>query len=106
VAGQGDDLESEAKRLRRAGRTIRAIKAELGVTSNRVIGELLRGEPPNPAVYAGRAKRDVQEQARALREQGMSYNAIAAELGVAKSSGCGETRRSPRCSAPASTTTP
>ena len=86
MAGQGDELGSEAKRLRRAGLTIREIKAQLGVTSDRLMGELLRGEPPNPVVYAGRAKREVQEQARALREQGLSYNVIAAELGVAKSS--------------------
>ena len=46
----------------------------------------LEGEPPVPQNFRRNARDDVRAKARTLREHGLSYNQIAAELGVSKSS--------------------
>jgi DNA invertase Pin-like site-specific DNA recombinase len=79
-------LREQAIALRRAGKSRREIKELLGITSNWTLNESLQGEPPVPQNFRPNAKDDARAQARALREQGLSYNQIAAELGVSKSS--------------------
>jgi hypothetical protein len=79
-------LREQAIALRRAGKSRREIKELLGITSNRTLNESLTGEPPLPKNFRPNAKDDARAKARALREQGLAYNEIAAELGVSKSS--------------------
>jgi transcriptional regulator with XRE-family HTH domain len=81
-----DDAGERARQLRREGKTIREIQEILGTRSSRLMSEWLRGEPPHPSVRGRRAKVAARERARELRADGWSYNAIAVELGVAKSS--------------------
>jgi transcriptional regulator with XRE-family HTH domain len=79
-------LREQAIALRRAGKSRREIKQLLGITSNWTLNESLKGEPPLPQNFRPNAKDDVRAKARALREQGLTYNQIVAELGVSKSS--------------------
>jgi transposase len=72
--------------LRRQGKSRREIKEILRIGSNTTLNEALRGEPPPPWTRRPNAKDDVRAKARALREQGLDYSRIAAELGVSKSS--------------------
>ncbi|HVM08956.1 MAG TPA: hypothetical protein VM345_10855 [Acidimicrobiales bacterium] len=81
-----EEAGERARELRRAGKTIEEIKQELGTRSSRKVAEWLRGEPPNPSIRRRKAKVGAREEARRLRVDGLSYNAIAATLGVAKSS--------------------
>jgi DNA-binding CsgD family transcriptional regulator len=76
----------QAIALRRSGRSRREIKEILGITSNSTLDKLLAGEPPPEWTRRPRAKDDLRAKARRLREQGLDYNRIAAELGVSKSS--------------------
>ena len=76
----------QAVALRRAGKSRREIKEILGITSNTTLNNLLAGEPPPEWTRRPRAKDDLHAKARLLREQGLDYNRIAAELGVSKSS--------------------
>jgi predicted transcriptional regulator len=79
-------LRERAIALRRAGKSRREIKELLGITSNDTLNEALKGEPPQPRNFRPNAKDDARAKARALREQGLTYNQIAGELGVSKSS--------------------
>jgi transcriptional regulator with XRE-family HTH domain len=79
-------LREQAIALRRAGRSRREIKELLGIGSNETLNEALRGEPPLPWTWRPNAKDDLRVRARNLREQGLDYNQIAAELRVSKSS--------------------
>jgi predicted transcriptional regulator len=79
-------LREQAIALRRAGKSRREIKELLAITSNWTLGEALRGEPPQPWTWRPNAKDDLRVRARNLREQGLDYQQIAAELGVSKSS--------------------
>jgi transcriptional regulator with XRE-family HTH domain len=79
-------LREQAIALRRSGKSRREIKELLGITSNWTLDEALRGEPPQPWTWRPNAKDDLRVKARNLREQGLDYNRIAAELGVSKSS--------------------
>ena len=79
-------LREQAIALRRAGRSRREIKELLGITSNETLNESLKGEPPQPWTWRPNAKDDLRARARQLREQGLDYEQIAAELGVSKSS--------------------
>ena len=79
-------LREQAVALRRTGRSRREIKQVLGIGSNQTLNEVLRGEPPQPWTWRPRAKDDLHARARELRAQGLSYNEIVAQLGVAKSS--------------------
>ena len=80
------ELREQAIALRRAGKSRREIKQILGITSDGTITKLVAGE--RPPAWTGRpnAKDGLRDQARELREQGHTYNEIAAKLGVSKSS--------------------
>ena len=79
-------LREQAIALRRAGKSRREIKDLLAIGSNWTLNEALRGEPPQPWTWRPNAKDPLRDKARDLREQGLNYNQIAAELGVSKSS--------------------
>ena len=80
-----NQLKDQAIALRRAGKSRREIKEILGV-GNSTLDKALRGVPPQPWTRRPRAKDDVHAKARELRARGHTYNEIAAELGVSKSS--------------------
>jgi transposase len=90
------ELRDQAIALRRQGRSRREIKEMLRIGSNHTLNEALRGEPPLPSTWRPNAKDDLRAKARELRGQGLSYNEIAAELGVAKSSVSAWVRDLPR----------
>jgi predicted transcriptional regulator len=79
-------LREQAIALRRAGKSRREIKELLAITSNHTLNEVLKGEPPQPWTWRPNAKDPLRDKARDLRQQGLNYNQIAAELGVSKSS--------------------
>jgi orotate phosphoribosyltransferase-like protein len=79
-------LREQAIALRRAGKSRREIAEILHITSHDTLNEALRGEPPQPWTWRPNAKDELRAKARALREQGLDYEDIAAELGVSKSS--------------------
>ncbi len=79
-------LREHAVALRRAGKSRREIKEILQIRNNELLTEALRGEPPLLSSRRPNAKDDLRAKARELREQGLDYKAIAAELGVSKSS--------------------
>jgi transcriptional regulator with XRE-family HTH domain len=79
-------LREQAIALPRAGKSRREIKDLLAITSNEVLNEALKGEPPLLRNFRPNAKDAARSRARELREQGLKYNQIAAELGVSKSS--------------------
>jgi hypothetical protein len=79
-------LREQAIALRRAGKSRREISELLGIGSNRTLNQALRGEPPQPWTWRPNAKDDLRQAARELRQRGLDYKRIAAELGVSKSS--------------------
>jgi len=79
-----DSRREQAVALRRAGKSRREIKEILGIGSNTTLNDLLAGEPPPEWTRRPRAKDDLHAKARLLREQGLDYDRIAAELGVSK----------------------
>ncbi|MCI4064168.1 helix-turn-helix domain-containing protein [Micromonospora sp. R77] len=80
-----DPLAAEARRLRVVEQlSVRAIQARTGLGRNRVYA-LLRGVPPPEWTRRPNAKDDLRAEALALRAEGLSVNAIAEQLGVAKS---------------------
>lgn len=81
-----DGRREQAIALRRAGKSRREIKEILGIAGNSTLDNLLAGEPPLEWTRRPNAKDDLRAKARLLREQGLGYNQIAAELGVSKSS--------------------
>jgi hypothetical protein len=76
----------QAVALRRAGKSRREIKESLLIRSNRLLNDVLCGEPPLPSMWRPNATDDLREKARGLRNQGLDYKRIATELGVSKSS--------------------
>jgi|SRR5215472_3213407 len=80
------ELRQQAIALRRAGRSRREIKEILRITSNWTLNEVLRGEPPPAWTLRPNAKDGIRAKAREMREQGMAYSEIAAQLNVSKSS--------------------
>jgi transcriptional regulator with XRE-family HTH domain len=84
--GLAGGLRERAITLRRSGRSRREIKQILGITSNSTLDKLLAGEPPPEWTRRPRAKDDLRDKARQLREQGLDLARIATELGVSKSS--------------------
>lgn len=80
------DLRAEAIALRRAGKSRREIQQLLGITNNELLTKLVAGEPPPAWTARPNAKDDLHAQARQLRAEGLTYNEIAAKLGVSKSS--------------------
>jgi hypothetical protein len=79
-------IREEAIALRLAGKSLREIKDTLGPVGKRTLSAALKGIPPAEWTQRPNAKDDLRERARELRTQGLSYNEIVAELGVAKSS--------------------
>lgn len=79
-------LREQAIALRRAGKSRRQIKEILGIGSNTTLNQALSGEPPPAWTRRPRAKDDVRDKARVLREEGLGYEDIALQLGVSKSS--------------------
>ena len=83
---EANQLREEAIALRLAGKSVREIKDALGPVGKRTLSAALQGTPPAEWTRRPNAKDDLREKARELRTQGQSYNEIAAQLGVAKSS--------------------
>jgi transposase-like protein len=83
---QLDRLREQAVTLRRQGKSLRQIKEILGPMSNTTLHDALRGEPPPEWTRRPKARDDLRAKARELRGQGLSYDQIAAALGVSKSS--------------------
>ena len=83
---QRSRLREEAIALRLAGKSIREIKEALGPVGKRTLSAALKGTPPAEWTHRPNAKDDLREKARELRTQGLSYNEIAAQLNVSKSS--------------------
>ncbi len=79
-------LRERAIALRRAGKSRREIKKLLGPMSNSTLNDALQGAPPPDWTRRPNAKDDLRAQARDLRAQELTYNEIAARLGVSKSS--------------------
>ena len=79
-------LHEEAIALRLAGKSVREIRDALGPVGKRTLSDALKDTPPAEWTRRPNAKDDLREQARELRTQGQSYNEIAAELNVSKSS--------------------
>ncbi len=80
------ELRNQAIALRREGKSRREIKEILRIGSNHTLNEALRGERPLISTWRPNAKDDLRAKARELRQQGLAYKEIAAELGVSKSS--------------------
>src|SRR6202050_4325531 len=80
-----DRLREQAVALRRQGKSLRQIKEILGPMSNTTLHDALRGEPPPEWTRRPNAQDGLRAKARELRGQGLSYDQIAAALGVAKS---------------------
>ncbi|MEU5209459.1 hypothetical protein [Streptomyces sp. NPDC020742] len=78
-------LRPQAVALRRAGLSRRQIRDRLGVP-DAALTRLLEGEPPPEWTKRPNAKDDLRAKARELRRQAWTYDRIAAELGVSKSS--------------------
>ena len=70
--------------LRRAGKSRREIRAELGV-SNRRLTEWLQGVPPAKEIYRHNAKDALRMRARELRIAGKTYDEIIEVVPVSKS---------------------
>ncbi len=70
--------------LRRAGKSRREIRAELGV-SNRRLTEWLQGVPPAKEIYRHNAKDALRMRARELRIAGKTYDEIIEVMPVSKS---------------------
>src|SRR5258708_31048756 len=83
---QQAQLREEAIALRLAGKSVREIRDALGPVGKRTLSAALKDTPPAEWTRRPNAKDDLRENARELRTQGRSYNEIAAQLGVSKSS--------------------
>lgn len=76
---------ARAIELRLAGYSRAMIAKELGVRSNHILSEWLRGVPKPAWTERPNAKDDVRARAHELRASGKSYKEIERELGVARS---------------------
>lgn len=81
-----ENLRQRAVTLRRAGLSRRQIRDQLQISDNRKLTELLADEPPPEWTKHPNAKDDLREKARQLRKAGRTYDEIATELVVSKSS--------------------
>lgn len=79
-------LKDQAIALRLAGKSRREIKAILGIGSNETLNNALRGVPPPTLVLRPMAKDDLDDQPRGMHSRGCTFEEIAAEFGVSKSS--------------------
>ncbi len=80
-----EELPARARALRRAGLSTAQIARELEVPHNGTLSGWLRGVPPPDWTRRPGAKDDVRRRARELRASGKTYEEIAIELGVSKS---------------------
>jgi len=80
-------LKTQAIALRRAGKSLREIKKVLGPVDNSTLSLALQGVPPPERTRRPRAKDAVRARARELREKGLDYEEIAAELDVSEELG-------------------
>ncbi|MFF9509488.1 hypothetical protein ACF1BU_22280 [Streptomyces sp. NPDC014724] len=81
-----EGLREKAVALRREGLSLRQIRDRLHIHNNDILGRLVRDEPAPEWTKRPRAKDDLRERARKLRQQGMTYDQIQVELGCSKSS--------------------
>lgn len=80
-----DKFEEQVRELRRQGKSRREIKGALGA-SQWILTAALRNQPLREGATRPRAKDDLRAKACELRLQGLDYDEIVAQLGVAKSS--------------------
>ncbi len=81
-----EGLRQRAIALRREGLSRRQIRDRLFVDNNDLLNRLLNGEPAPEWTKRPNARDDLRDRARELRAQGLTYDAIQAELGCSKSS--------------------
>lgn len=81
-----DPRAERARELRRAGRSLRQIREEIGPVGKDRLHSWLRGVPPPEWTRRPQAKDHLRREARELRVKGFGYDEIAARLGVSKSS--------------------
>ena len=79
------DRRDRAVALRLQGLSTSQIARELGIRQSSTLRSWLLGTPPPEWTKRPRAKDDLRTRARELREGGETYPAIAARLGVSKS---------------------
>jgi transcriptional regulator with XRE-family HTH domain len=84
--GPEPDIKERARELRRQGLSVKQIVAELGLTSTHIVQDWVQGVPPPAWTRRPRAKDAERARARELRTQGLTYDEIANELKVSKSS--------------------
>ena len=84
--GPEPDIKERARDLRRQGLSVRQIAAELDLTSIKTVQTWVRGVPPPAWTLRPRAKDAERSRARELRAEGLTYDEIARELQVSKSS--------------------
>ena len=84
--GPEPDIKERARQLRREGMSVKQIVAELGLTSTHIVQDWVQGVPPPAWTRRPRAKDAERARARELRSQGLTYDEIAKELKVSKSS--------------------
>lgn len=80
-----DPRAEHARELRRAGLSLREIRAELGPIGNERLRVWLQGVPPAEWTRRPTAKDQLRAKARELRRDGGRVQEIAAQLGVSKS---------------------
>ena len=80
------DIKERARELRRQGMSVKQIVAELGLHSTHTVQDWVMGVPPPAWTRRPRAKDEERARARELRSQGLTYDEIASELNVSKSS--------------------
>lgn len=80
-----DPRAAAARELRRPGRSLAQINAEIGPVGKDTLNRWLRGVPPPEWTNRPRAKDDLRAKARELRLAGLTYPEIAERLGVSKS---------------------
>ncbi|MET7788824.1 hypothetical protein ABZS93_19775 [Streptomyces sp900116325] len=81
-----EGLREQAVAMRREGLSLRQIRDRLHVHNNEILNRLVKGEPAPEWTKRPNAKDDLRDRARELRQQGMTYDQIQAELGCPKSS--------------------
>lgn len=81
-----EQTKQRARELRRAGLSVTQVAARLGVPSASTVQDWVRGVPPPDWTRRPRAKDQERQRARTMRAAGRTYDEIARELSVSKSS--------------------
>jgi transcriptional regulator with XRE-family HTH domain len=84
--GPEPDIKERARQLRRESMSVKQIVAALGLTSTHIVQDWVQCVPPPAWTRRPRAKDAERARARELRMQGLTYDEIAQELRVSKSS--------------------